>query len=693
MIADKSHADIRAKTYQVYLATVLIISLLIGYSYYWNINNIREEHLALALTEAKANWNKDDAFRKWATRHGGVYVRPDERTPPSPSLANLSNRDLVARDGTELTLMNPAYMMRQLTQEFEELYGIKGKITGKRQLNPINKPDPWQLKVLELFESESLQEYVEETWINGAPFLRYMRPLYMDQGCVQCHGVLGFREGDLRGGVSVSVPLTPYLTAARTTQLGVLATHLVIWLIAIVTISLFAWAIRRLLKQSAFDALHDELTGLPNIKLFRQRLESKLGKHQQDPDYHFTVCLIDLDSFKHVNDSHGHHVGDKLLAALATRFRSLLRPGDTIARWGGDEFVFLLDNTKSPEKALKVIERIRQALREAICVDSLRLFTDASIGLCLSDSRYHSADEMIRDADLAMYRAKENGKRRVTVFDPAMQAEVQQRAVLENDLCEALARRQLSLHFQPVVDINSHRIEGFEALLRWQHPTLGNIPPDLFIPMAEQKGLILDIGEWVIEQGCRQVAHWNRQQRHELSFTLAVNLSGMQLAQADLTDRIETILHREGFDAGLLHLEVTETMLIEQKEVAKRTIEKLRALGATVSIDDFGTGYCSLSYLQEFDFDTIKIDKSFIQQMTDSDKALHLVNTLILLANGLEMQLVAEGVETEAQLSHLINMNCAQVQGYFFSKPLPADEMTHLLASWERCSRSALLES
>lgn len=683
MVADRIYGSIRAKTHLSYLVTTVIISLLIGYSCYWNITNIRSENIKLALTAAKANWNKDDAFRKWSTRHGGVYVKPDERTPPSPSLANLPNRDLVTQDGTQLTLMNPAYMMRQMTQEFEELYGIKGKITSKRQLNPINKPDPWQLKVLNLFESENLSEFVEETIINGEPFLRYMRPIHMETGCIQCHGALGFKVGDSSGGVSVSVPLAPYMSATQSTLQGVLNTHLVIWLIAITTISLFAFFIRRLLKQSAFDALHDELTQLPNIKLFRHRLGKKLEQYQRRRDFNFTVCLIDLDSFKHVNDSYGHHVGDQLLVELARRFRQLLGPGDTIARWGGDEFVFLIDNTKNIHKALKVIERIREVLREPIYVNSLRIFTDASIGVCISERRYRSADEMIRDADLAMYKAKGAGKRQLTVFDPIMQEEVLQRAVLENDLRDAIEQQQLTVHYQPVVNIKSRQIEGFEALLRWQHPILGNIPADKFIPIAEHSGQILSIGQWVIEQACRQVAMWNRQYHPEQRLTVAVNLSGLQLAQTDLTENIEKILRRENFPPELLHLEVTETMLIEQKDVAKLTMEKLRALGATISIDDFGTGYCSLSYLQEFDFDTIKIDKSFIQKLTDSEKALHLVNTLILLAKNLDMHVIAEGVETENQLSHLIRMNCSLVQGYYFSKPLPSDEVEMLLSSWK----------
>ncbi len=683
MVADKTHASIRAKTHFSYFAITLIISLLIGYSYYWNITNIQDENIKLAYTEAKANWNKDDAFRKWSTRHGGVYVKPSERTPPSPSLANLPNRDLVTRDGTQLTLMNPAYMMRQMTQEFEELYGIKGKVTGKLQLNSINKPDPWQLKVLNLFESENLSEYVEETRINGEPFIRYMRPLYMEEGCIQCHGVLGFKVGDLRGGVSVSVPLAPYISSAQSTQQGVLAAHLVIWLIAIITISFFIFVIRRLLKQSEFDALHDELTQLSHIKLFRNRVDQRLSQYHRYQDCNFTVCIIDLDSFKHVNDVHGHHVGDQLLVELATRFRKLLRSGDTIARWGGDEFIFLLDNTKDVHKAIKVIERIRLVLREPICINSLRIFTDASIGICISESRYGSADEMIRDADLAMFKAKEAGKRQLTVFDPMMQEEVLQRAVLENDLRDAIKQQQLAIHYQPVINIENSQIQGFEALLRWQHPILGNIAPDKFIPIAERSGQILQIGQWVIEQACRQVAMWNRQYDPDKYLTVSVNLSGSQLAQIDLTERIEKILQRENFAPELLHLEVTETMLIEQKDVAKLTMEKLRALGASISIDDFGTGYCSLSYLQEYDFDTIKIDKSFIEEMTGSKKALHLVNTLTLLAKNLDMNVIAEGVETEEQLSQLARMNCPLVQGYYFSKPLPSDEMAMLLPSRE----------
>lgn len=683
MPVDKNYVLTHKKTLLSYFAIALVITLVIGFSSYWNAKNIHRENFKLALTEAKANWFKDDAFRQWATRHGGVYVISDERTPPSPALAHIPRRDIKVDEETQLTLMNPAYMMRQLTQEFEDLYGIKGKVTGKKQLNPINKPDAWQLKALNLFEQQNLTEFVERTTIDGEPYLRYMKPLFMKEGCMQCHGILGYQVNELRGGVSVSVPLTPYQEAADSTITGMLITHLVVWMILITVLIMFTYAVKRLFNRLTFDALHDDLTGLPNIKLFRNRLDLALQKHHGNNDYLFTVCILDLDRFKHVNDSHGHHVGDQLLQALGKRFTELLRPGDTIARWGGDEFIFLIDHTKTINKALKVIDRIHQTLREPIMLGPLKVYTDASIGVSMVQKSYRSADEMLRDVDMAMYRAKEAGKSQLAVFDPVMEAEVQQRVMIENDLRDAIDKHQLEVYYQPVVHVGSGCIVGFEALLRWLHPQMGYVAPDKFIPIAEHTGQIQALGLWVIDQACRQIQQWNNQYQPSRPLAVAVNLSGEQLAEEGLPEAIQEILERYSLPPQLLNVEVTETMLIDKKDVAKATMDKLRGMGVSISIDDFGTGYCSLLYLQEFNFDTIKIDKSFVQDMTGSEKGHHLVKTLVMLAKSLDMHLVAEGVETQEQLSQLMGMECQLVQGFYFSKPLPPCDIETLRTDGE----------
>ncbi len=661
------------------VTAIIVLTALVGYSWYWNVANIREENINLALTEARANWKKDAAFRRWVARHGGLYVEPDERTPPNPALAHLPNRDVVTTDGQKLTLMNPAYMMRQMAEEFEQDFGIKGKITGKRQLNPINKPDAWQLKALNMFESGRADEVYEQQMIDGKPYLRYMKAMYMTEGCVKCHGILGFKDGDLRGGVSVSIPLGRYFEAADDTNRGIAFTHLGVWLAGFIAILAFAWLLRRQLQRMTDEALRDGLTGLPNIRLFNNRLEQSIRKFHRDSEPLFAVCFLDLDRFKNLNDSRGHKVGDKLLIALSRRLNELLRPGDTVARMGGDEFTLLINNISGIDEALGIARRILSSFREPFRLGNDQIYADASIGVCMITERYNKAEDMVRDADIAMYRAKSTGRGRVDVFNPGMHKYALETMQIETDLRSAIEKGHMEVFYQPVVDVVEKRIHGFEALLRWHHPALGDIPPDRFIPVAENSGQIREIGRWVLEQVCMQVREWSLQFAPDKPFSISVNLSGVQLAERDVQDAVAEVLKRTRLDSCCLHLEVTETALVGHKEQAREAVSKLRELGVSVSIDDFGKGYCSLAYLQEFEFDTLKIDKDFVQDMAPDGKGLQLVRMLMLLARDLDMKVIAEGVETAEQFSRLSAMKCPYIQGYYFARPLPAAQIKSLL--------------
>lgn len=671
------------------ILAIALLTVLVTYSWFWNINNIRREKLNLALAEARANWNKDAAFRQWATRHGGLYVIPDAQTPPNPALAHIKNRDVVTVDGQKLTLMNPAYMMRQITQEFEKGYGIKGRITGKLQLNPINKPDAWQLKALNVFESGKTDEVYEQKLINGQPYLRYMKAMYMTKGCLKCHGILGFKEGDLGGGVSVSIPLNHYFKAAEETKKGILTTHILVWLTGFFAIIAFARLFERLLTRIAHEALRDGLTQLPNITLFKNHLQQSFEKYQSDPANFFAVCFLDLDRFKNLNDSRGHKVGDKMLIAVSQRLTDLLRPGDTVARMGGDEFTLLINNVNGIDEALNINKRILSSFQKPFHIDGDEIYADASIGICMVTDKYSNPEDMIRDADIAMYRAKSSGKGRVDVFNPEMHEHALETMQIENDLRVAIQKNQLEVYYQPIIDAEKGRIDGFEALLRWHHPTMGNISPERFIPVAEISGRIKELGKWVLEQACSQVREWSLQFNPEHEFSVSVNLSGVQLTDQDIYQTIDDVLKKSRFKHSKLHLEVTETVLIGQKEQAKAALKNIRQLGVSVSIDDFGKGYCSLIYLQEFEFDTLKIDKDFVQDMIPDGKGLQLVRTLMLLARDLDMKVVAEGVETEDQLNRLKAMKCPYIQGYYFSRPLPGAQIKMLLA--EGCHKNISL--
>ena len=667
------------------LAVAVAVSFLVAFSLYWNIANLTQQQLKLAETSAESNWNKDQVLRLWITRLGGFYVTPSERTPPNPYLKHLPHRDVVTTDGVELTLLNPAYMMSQMIREFDELYGVKGRITGKILLNPANKPDDWEFDALTRFEQGELK-VVEQAQIAGSPYLRYMKPMFMTKGCVDCHGILGFKDGDLRGGVSVSIPLTPYLAAAREITQTLWITHGVVWIFSMLVILFFMRfaKVRRLerlslVRQLEHDALHDSLTQLPNRVLFADRLEHAIARNIREQSYQFAVCFLDIDRFKNINDSYGHLVGDSLLKQIAARFQQVIRPGDTVARMGGDEFTFLMDGTKKENEAIVIAGRILESFRQPFSCDFGEVFMNASIGVCMSDPEYARAEQMLRDADIALYRAKAEGKGRLDIFNQEMHEKAKRVMQMENDLRQALEKGQMEVYFQPVVDIKNNRIAGFEALLRWIHPDLGFIPPDTFIPMAEDIGLINEIGHWVASNACNTVRDWNLEYSAALPFNLAVNLSGRQLIQKDIVESIKGVLKNTRFDPRLLHLEVTETAVIEHRQQAIKVIKDLKSLGISISVDDFGKGYSSLTYLQEFEFDTLKIDKDFVQDMGAEGKGLRLVKALMLLARDFELDVVAEGVEQFDQLQRLQVLGCKLIQGYYFSRPQPAHVITQIL--------------
>ncbi len=678
-IIQDSSRSIRKQTFVLSVFTVAVLAALVGYSWYWNTNNIYNEKINLALTEARSNWNKDASLRRWAAHHGGLYVPPNERTPPNPALKHLPHRDVVTTDGQKLTLMNPAYMMRQMAEEFEEDFGVKGKVTGKLQLNPINKPDEWQLKVLNIFESGKTDEVYEQQMIDGQPYLRYMKAMYMTEGCVKCHGILGFKDGDLRGGVSVSIPLTRYFTAASETNDSVLFTHVSVLLVGVVAIIAFAWLFSRLLIRTTNEALHDGLTRLPNIRLFKNRLEQSFKQYQRDPSSIFAVCFLDLDRFKNLNDSRGHKVGDKLLVSLSHRLSKLLRPGDTLARMGGDEFTLLLCDISSVDEALNITRRFLASFKEPFYIDNDEIYTDASIGICMVTDEYSDIEDMIRDADIAMYRAKSSGKGRVDVYSPEMHEYAMETMQIENDLRAAIQKGQLEVYYQPIVNVANSRIDGFEALLRWHHPVMGDVSPERFISVAESSGQIKEIGKWVLEQACVQTREWSLQFCPDNEFTISVNLSGTQLTEQGTQEMVSEALRQSRLKPSKLHLEVTETALIGHKTYAKQAVKNIRELGVSISIDDFGKGYCSLAYLQEFEFDTLKIDKDFVQDMGVDGKGLQLVRVLMMLARDLDMKLIAEGVETEEQFNRLSAMKCPFIQGYYFSRPVSAEQVKAML--------------
>lgn len=419
-------------------------------------------------------------------------------------------------------------------------------------------------------------------------------------------------------------------------------------------------------------AFHDALTGLPNRSLFTDHLRVALRRAHQNEKYLFGVLFLDLDRFKNINDSLGHPCGDELLILVARRLEACIRQTDMVARFGGDEFAILLDAIQDTSDAVRIAEKVQQAISAPFKLASHEAITTGSIGIALSTSGYAEAEDIIRDADTAMYRAKDRGKARCEVFDTAMHTRAVTLLRLESDLRRAIEKDELCVYYQPIVSLASGDLHGFEALVRWQHPERGIISPDDFIPLAEETGLILPIGLCVLRDACKQLRKWQQSSLGNRDLIMSVNLSGKQLMQPDLIQRIEEVLHESQINPWHLKLEITETVVMENPELAAVTLAKLRGLGVRLSIDDFGTGYSSLSYLNRFPVDTLKIDRSFVTSMNEADENLQIVKTIITLAGNLGMQVVAEGVETERQLEQLKSLKCQYGQGFYFSRPLEA---------------------
>jgi diguanylate cyclase (GGDEF)-like protein/PAS domain S-box-containing protein len=434
------------------------------------------------------------------------------------------------------------------------------------------------------------------------------------------------------------------------------------------------------------DAFHDPLTGLPNRALFMDRLGMAIVHAKRRLSYTFAVLFIDLDRFKNVNDSLGHSVGDELLIAVARRLEFCLRPGDTVARLGGDEFTILLDEVADVDHAVQVAQRMHREMARPFQVQGHEVFVTLSLGITLgAGGDYERPEDVLRDADTAMYGAKGSGKARDAIFDRDMHDRAVALLRLETDLRLAIERSEFEIHYQPIISLTNGKIDAFEALLRWRHPGRGLLRPDSFVPVAEDTGLIVPIGWWVLREACRQLAEWQALPWTGEDLAVTVNLSGKQLIQADVVERIAEILRETGIRPGGLRLEITEGTIMGQAEDAIAKLLALRGFGVKLYIDDFGTGYSSLSYLHRLPVDALKIDRSFISEMSGGDGRSEIVGTIVTLARILRMDVAAEGIETAEQVSRLRALSCHYGQGYFFSEPLAGIAAGGLIqagASW-----------
>jgi len=425
--------------------------------------------------------------------------------------------------------------------------------------------------------------------------------------------------------------------------------------------------------------VHDPLTGLPNRALFLDRLERARARARRSERPLYGVLFLDLDRFKVVNDSLGHAIGDLLLVAVAERVESCLRSGDTVARLGGDEFAVLLEEVGDLDEATEVADRIHRAFSRPFLVASHELFVTVSVGVALGSADSEDLPGLLRDADTAMYRAKVAGRGRSQVFTGEMRSEVIAQLQLENDLRRAVERQEFVVYYQPILALKERTITGFEALVRWRHPQRGLVEPDGFIRAAEETGLIVPLGMWVLEEACRQIRKWRDSAPGWAGLIVSVNLSPKLFAQADLVGQIAATLERVRLPPTALKLEITEGLLVHNPQAANAMLKELRRMGVGVCIDDFGTGYSSLSYLTSFAVDVLKIDRSFISNLATAGDGNELVRNIVRLAAGLGLAVVAEGVETDLQREQLEAMNCEFVQGFHFSRPIAPEAVERTL--------------
>ncbi len=428
-----------------------------------------------------------------------------------------------------------------------------------------------------------------------------------------------------------------------------------------------------------YDACYDSLTGLSNRGLFMERLEQSIALHTEDKDYRFVVIFVDLDKFKLVNDSSGHTVGDKLLVAVAQRLKKCLPKDSTLARFGSDEFLILFDNDVEQGNITRLVEEIQRQLSMVYKISSQEISITASIGVVFVEPFHETPEDVLRDADTALHIAKSRGRSHCVFFDDEMRVRATNQMKLEKDLQTAVERNELFLLYQPIISLPDDSIAGFEALIRWNHPQLGLVPPSEFIPIAEENGTIINIGQHVLDEACGQLSKWRDDFEIDLPITMSINVSAKQLLQRQLLVEILEALGRHRIEPHQIRLELTESVVVENTEFVISTLKQFRAMGVGLSMDDFGTGFSSLSYLHKLPLSNLKIDRSFVSQMTSEAESKEIVKTIVLLAKNLDLELVAEGIETEEQLELLRELGCQYGQGYYFARPLDVADASEFI--------------
>jgi diguanylate cyclase (GGDEF)-like protein len=653
-------------------------------SMYWNMGHLQEATMARVLSQAEAALNKDMTYRHLVSDVGGIYVPTDRGVEPNPYLAHIPHRDVTTQEGRELTLVNSSYFVRLVHDQTAVAFpdGIQGHVTSLNPLRPQNAPDAWEREALRAFRSGASQ-WTDVFDRDGQEYFRLMRPRMATHACIECH-TEGYKAGDVLGGISVTVPMGPLTAQSEGAlfQLGVW--HLLLWAAGISGLILGYYLLRRHERQMRFSALHDELTGLPKRLLFMDRLQQRMETAKRH-DHTGAVLFFDLDRFKMINDSLGHSVGDQLLREVARRLQANLRQEDTVARIGGDEFVVLLAELDSDAETVVsevqlVADKLQSALAQPYILGIRELHASASIGIALFSQDSRDANDLLQQADIAMYRAKEAGGDSFHFFLPSMQQTATERMEAARALERALERGEFQIYYQPILDIHQPgRIVGAEALLRWAHPERGMVLPDEFIGIAEESGLMLDLGDWVLYEVCQQMRRWNRESPNLDYGHISINISASQFHQSTFDAKVINALVVAEVEPSRICLEVTENLLARDLDNSVTKMHRLQKHGFRFSIDDFGTGCSSLAGLNKLPMHSLKIDHSFVQEIHVNDTHAAIVESTLAMSARMGFMTVAEGVETEEQLEFLAAGRCDFYQGFLFSEPVPAIQFEELL--------------
>ena len=790
------------------LLAILLWTGIVVASMWWSYSIHDQRIFEMAKLDATTNINKDWSLRLWAISHGGVYVPPDDKTPPNPYLSD-PERDLITMEGKHLTLMNPAYIMRQVMEDYATFSGNHGHMTSLALTNPKNAPDQWEFNALKSFKP-GVQEIVEIIKPNRQRHLRMIRPMLMESSCMKCHANTGVKVGEVRGGISTMIPMEPYYEAFKPELMLTNVVHGTAWLAGMSVIGLISWRSRlygkakerqqlvleehkeqlhlildsagegifgadtegvctfcnpmcltllgyvsteellgknihelihyaradgsplpsedcRMLRairegegvrvddevywrangscfpveyrsfpqwrhgvvvgvvvvfaditerkrseaRISFLAQHDPLTELPNRTLVEDRVKQAIA-YAGRSDLKAALMFLDIDRFKNINDSLGHKAGDDLLKSFAVRLRGCVRETDTVSRQGGDEFIIVLSAIPDPDIIITVLSKVREKMSKPFKIEGIVVTLSVSVGIAVFPDDGKDFASLLKNADAALYQVKALGRDNYLFYTKQMNIEAVDRLRIQISMQRALDLGEFVLHYQPQIDLSSGLVIGVEALIRWNDPQRGLIPPDQFISIAEGNGLITQIGKWVLGEACRQMMEWKKAGFPQL--VMAVNLSSAQFNRGDLEQTVASVLADSGLDPANLELELTESILMQGNEDTLNTLHRLKSLGIQLSIDDFGTGYSSLAYLKHFPVDKLKIDKAFIRDLTVAPDNTAITLAIIQMAQGLKLRTIAEGVEFDYQVAFLKHHNCTEAQGYHYSRPIPAEE-------------------